>query len=235
MRRSFCMRDSQLTAADAAGTAFDRLIDLVPDDDGALLLPLPPDARAALTYRGLRAFSSALNEHPALASLGPTARIAAALPSRPELAAGLLSLTASGRALAPINPELGEAEMAFEVEDIPADLLVVPRGRHGVPHAVAAALGVPLVELAPSSAVCGCFDLGEAACNLEAISTMDEAAAADAAARAGTAAAAGAREAACLVMHTSGTTRRPKVAPPSHFQLGMASYCRTTDGLPIDY
>ena len=181
---------------------------------------MPSDSRQPLTYRQLRHLRSALCSLPFPAS----SRLACALPSGPELAALFLALPSSGFTLAPLNPSLQLSELLWELADLPAACLIVPCDADDgeepteevrVARAAAAERGIPCATLIPDGATCGLFRLDMPASN-----------GADPAAAAVEAAAAPVhRSSLGLVMHTSGTTRFPKVVPISHEQLGSGALC----------
>ena len=107
--------------ADASRHArFERLLDLLPNDDAPVLLPLHPDVdtRRPLTYAGLCQLSQRVCEqlglagdaHAAEPTVRPHERVALSLPSCPELAACFLALSGAV-AVAPLNPELADDEV----------------------------------------------------------------------------------------------------------------------------
>ncbi len=126
--------------------------------------------------------------------LGPGARIAVVLPNGPELASAFLAL-ASCSACAPLNPALRRADFEFALGSLRADaLLVEEEGANGPAAAAARALGVRILRLRRGGPA-GWFELLGA----------DGEEALDWPAPDGTA----------LLLHTSGTTSRPKLVPLS--------------------
>ena len=84
-------------------------------------------------------------------------------------------------------------------------------------------LGLQLLVLHPDSRLCGAFTLTCAT-----TAAVERAARASASTASGSIAASGrrpGREAVALVMHTSGTTRRPKVVPLTHASMGIGALC----------
>ena len=84
-------------------------------------------------------------------------------------------------------------------------------------------LGLQLLVLHPDSRLCGAFTLTCAT-----TAAIERAARASASTASGSIAASGrrpGREAIALVMHTSGTTRRPKVVPLTHASMGIGALC----------
>jgi acyl-CoA synthetase (AMP-forming)/AMP-acid ligase II len=154
-----------------------------------------PEGRATLTYGALRALSAetlaALNAR----GVGRGDRVAIVLPNGPEMAACFVAV-AQAATTAPLNPAYREDEFAFYIEDLRARALIVQKGWETPARAAAARLGVPVIELVPDAA------RGAGAFTLEggpsgAASQPGKAEAGDVA----------------LVLHTSGTTARPKIVP----------------------
>ena len=145
------------------------------------------------------------------------------MPNTPALAAIIPTLPSSGFALAPLNPELPLEEMVWELSDLPAAALIVPAADEayavgGVARAAAERLSLPLLELHRSTAAEGLFILKPSPL-AESESAEPTGTPPDAAVRAS------AREDVALVMHTSGSTRRPKVMPIVHMHLGIGAAC----------
>jgi acyl-CoA synthetase (AMP-forming)/AMP-acid ligase II len=128
--------------------------------------------------------------------------IAVVLPNGPEMATAFLSVSATA-VCAPLNPAYQSAEFAFYLSDLPAKALVIASSLDSPARDVARDAGIPVIELAwDSSDPAGLFSLeGEAAAELytdiEAPRQTDIA----------------------LVLHTSGTTSRPKIVPLTHANL----------------
>jgi acyl-CoA synthetase (AMP-forming)/AMP-acid ligase II len=154
------------------------------------------EGRPALTYGALRDLAArtvaALNAK----GIGRGDRVAIVLPNGPEMATSFVAV-ACAATTAPLNPSYREDEFAFYIEDLKAKALLVARGAETPARAAAARLGVPVIEVVPGTAA-GDFTL--------------EGGAPGTAAKPGVAG----EEDVALVLHTSGTTARPKIVPLTH-------------------
>ena len=153
--------------------------------------------REPLSFGGLREqierSAAALNGF----GLGRGDPIAIVLPNGAEMAAAFLAV-ASAATAAPLNPGYRVDEFSFYLTDLEARAVVVQRGDDSPVRAAAAAAGVPLIELTPlSDGPAGGFALES---ELRGAAESPGAAEADDTA---------------LVLHTSGTTSRPKIVPLS--------------------
>ena len=161
---------------------------LITRSDGHPALVVP-ESGAVLSYAGLhRGLDRAAGR---LAALGVREgdRVALAAANGPALVVAFLAVVASDAVAAPLNPALGEAELTAELEDLRVSRLL----HDGVAAAVAAAgrSGVP-------ASVFGLAD-GLLQVDGEAGAAAPEAA--------------GSADALALLLHTSGTTSKPKTVP----------------------
>ncbi|NBS42722.1 MAG: AMP-dependent synthetase [Acetobacteraceae bacterium] len=156
--------------------------------------------RPALSYAGLRDLAGATIARLNAIGIGRNDRVAIVLPNGPEMAAAFIAIGA-GATTAPLNPAYRADEFNFYLTDLQAKALVVQKGVATEARDVAAKLGVAVLELVPGEHA-GSF-------TLEGGSTAK--AAQPGAAEAGDIA---------LVLHTSGTTARPKIVP-----LSQANIC----------
>ena len=137
--------------------------------------------------------------------IGRQDRVAMVLPNGPEMAALFLGI-AAGAAAAPLNAAYREEEFDFYLSDIEAKLLLIEAGMESPARAVAARRGIPIVDVAPDlSAPAGSYRLRRAG---EPVAVG----------KLGTGEFGGPQDVA-LVLHTSGTTSRPKIVPLSHANL----------------
>jgi acyl-CoA synthetase (AMP-forming)/AMP-acid ligase II len=130
--------------------------------------------------------------------LGRGDRVAIVLPQGPELAAAFLAV-ACATSSAPLNPAYLEKEFMFYLGDLQARALLVMEGDETPARAAALALGIPVLELVlrPGGSFDFCGDVGGVAA-LPGPATDEDIA---------------------LILHTSGTTSRPKMVPLTHKNL----------------
>jgi acyl-CoA synthetase (AMP-forming)/AMP-acid ligase II len=149
-----------------------------------------------LTYAGLRSVihrtQRSLNE----LGIGRGDRVAIVLPNGPEMATAFLGV-ASATASAPLNPAYRQDEFEFYLEDLNAKALIIEAGSESPAIDAAERLGVALITLAPEGPA-GAFRL---------LGSEVGAAAEPGPAEPGDVA---------LILHTSGTTSRPKIVPLTH-------------------
>jgi acyl-CoA synthetase (AMP-forming)/AMP-acid ligase II len=180
--------------------------------------------RPALDYAGLRRQVADAGDALARLGVGPGDVVALVLPNGPEAATAFLA-AASRAAAAPLNPAYTEAELAFYLDDLDARLLLVAAGEGDPARRVAAERGVAVAEVvAPEGAAAGSFALRPAA---------------------GAEAGRGRRVPArnrppadrprdlALVLHTSGTTSRPKMVALTQANL-CASAANVARSLALD-
>jgi acyl-CoA synthetase (AMP-forming)/AMP-acid ligase II len=171
------------------------------DDAPALGAP----GRQALSFGGLRSLITRTVATLNAAGIGRNDAVAIVLPNGPEMAACYVAC-ASGVTSAPLNPAYRADEFEFYLTDLQAKALIVERGSASPAVDVARRLGVRLIELVPrAEGGAGDFDL-------------DLPAAAPAAhggdAQPGDVS---------MVLHTSGTTSRPKIVPLTQANLAASA------------
>jgi oxalate---CoA ligase len=157
--------------------------------------------RPSLTYERLRSHIGQVMEWLGSLGVARTDRVAIVLPNGPELATTFLSV-ASAATSAPLNPAYRAEEYEFYLNDLGARALIVGTDDESEAPRVAKKLGVPIIELAvPDDAPAGVFELqGSAGGRRGGVSEPDP-------------------DDVALVLHTSGTTGRPKVVPLRHRNL----------------
>jgi acyl-CoA synthetase (AMP-forming)/AMP-acid ligase II len=156
--------------------------------------------RSALTYGGLRTQVSgtvaALND----LGIGRNDRVAIVLPNGPEMATAFVSI-ACGATTAPLNPAYKQDEFEFYLSDLGAKALLVGQGSDSPAVAAAHAQDIRVLDLSIDPAKpAGTFSLEPRVAATEYQPIDDGLAGPDDVA---------------LVLHTSGTTSRPKIVPLS--------------------
>ncbi len=192
--------------------------------DDAVALTAP--GGVPLTFGALRALmASAVATLNAL-GIGRNDRVAIVLPNGPEMATAFLSI-AAGTTSAPLNPAYRTDEFEFYLADLGARALVVEAGSTSPAIEVARRLGVRVVELHPfPQRGAGSFELRDAT---------------DTPARPAAEGGFAHEDDIALVLHTSGTTSRPKIVPLSQRNVcasarnirGFLSLSATDRGLNI--
>jgi acyl-CoA synthetase (AMP-forming)/AMP-acid ligase II len=175
--------------------------------DLSQLLSAPPSTatalrapdRGPLSYGELRTLVSTtlgrLNE----LGIGRGDRVAIVLPNGPEMAAAFVAV-ASAATAAPLNPAYRADEFEFYLTDLRAKALIVEQGSTSPALPIAEKLGLLVLDLVPSSGAAGAFELVARGTAQRAPSALGGPATADDIA---------------LILHTSGTTSRPKIVPLS--------------------
>ncbi len=131
--------------------------------------------------------------------VGGDDRVAIVLPNGPAMASAFVCLS-PWCATAPLNPAYKTDEYEFYLNDLDAKILLVETGSTSPALDVASRLGIKIVELQEGEAA-GSFSLDAA--DGEAMSRDDDAIA--------------------LILHTSGTTSRPKMVPLSQANIAASA------------
>jgi len=166
-------------------------------DTGALLAP----DRASLSYRQLLTHIQEVVRTLNTWGIGLNDRVAIVLPNGPEMAAAFLAVSACATS-APLNPGYRAEEFEFYLTDLKAKAVIVQTGKDSPIRAVARAQGIPILELSSGPNIpAGLFTVRGEPC----AAPMPESFAQP--------------EDVALVLHTSGTTARPKLVPLTHTNL----------------
>ena len=123
--------------------------------------------------------------------------VAFVLPNGPLAASAFLSLSC-GATCAPLNPSYREEEFEFYLNDIEARALVVEEGADSPATAAAQKLNIPILQLKAHGDNAGAFLLQGEPGKAPAKGGLAE------------------PDDVAMVLHTSGTTARPKIVPLSH-------------------
>ena len=167
--------------------------------DADLALSAPD--RAPTDFRTLRAHIDRIGRQLAAQGLTKSDRVAIVLPNGPEMATAFLAV-ASFMSAAPLNPNYKRSEYAFYLEDLKPKLVIVEKDSTNPVCEAAADLGIQLVEIdVAANATAGIFTLFDDESDAVPSGADDEA----------------------LVLHTSGTTSRPKVVPLLHRNIAASA------------
>jgi oxalate---CoA ligase len=177
--------------AGQAGERMTALLEAGQADRPALVIP---ETGQVLTYAQAAARVDTLSVRLAALGVRRGDRVAFALPNGPDLVLLLLAVTALGAAAAPLNPAYTEPEFGFFLGDIAPRLMLIPASGAAAASAAAAATQTTLLAVQASDDGPPEF-LGTGAAAGE--SAFESATPDDVA----------------VVLHTSGTTSRPKQVP----------------------
>jgi acyl-CoA synthetase (AMP-forming)/AMP-acid ligase II/acyl carrier protein len=179
-------------------------------DTGAATAPGSPALTdvdgAVTTYAELAALIRRRAADLSMTGIGSGDRVGIVLPNGPHLAATFLSVSDIATA-APLNPALTTSEFEFYLGDLDAAALIVATGDDSPSVAAAARLDIPVIRLVAD-------DEGPADFHFEGLSSAGS-----------TPEIAGpAPSDIALVLHTSGTTARPKIVPLAHANLTTSAH-----------
>jgi acyl-CoA synthetase (AMP-forming)/AMP-acid ligase II/acyl carrier protein len=157
--------------------------------------------RAPLTYRRLFAQVQSVTEALNAAGIGRNDRVVVVLPNGPEMATAFIAV-AAGATCVPLNPACRADEFDFYFSDLKAKALIVQSALDTPATAVAQKRAIPIIELSAGE---------EMPTGIVSVTGG----------RPGSAGQTGSAEAQdiALILHTSGTTSRPKMVPLTHANL----------------
>lgn len=164
-------------------------------------IALAAPGRQPLTYRGLAALIDQASADLRRLGVAPGERVALVAPNGPEMATAFLAVT-SIAACAPLNPAYRAQEFAFYLEDLCARTLIVAEGMATEAAAAGRNLGCRVIQLTPeATGPAGSFRLRGTPAETRAPELPPG------------------LDGEALVLHTSGTTSRPKLVPLSRGNL----------------
>jgi len=154
-----------------------------------------PDGVKSLTFRELAALARRTVETLNSIGIGRGDRVAIVLHNGPEMATSFLSV-AAGAATAPLNPGYREKDLEFYLGDLEPKALVLEAGVDSPARSTAVKMSIPVLDLTADRArAAGWFTLSGGAKGTPARGGM------------------GVEDDPALLLHTSGTTSRPKLVP----------------------
>ena len=177
--------------------------------DGAIAIGAPgrTPAQSPMTFAALRALAGEVVDSLNRNGIGRGDRVAIVLPNGPEMAVAFMTV-AAGAVTAPLNPAYREDEFNFYLDDLKARALIVQQGDDTPARAVAQRRGIDVLELVPDlDGPAGGFRLQDGAGDRAATENGGMASVDDPA----------------LILHTSGTTSRPKIVPLSQKNLAASA------------
>ncbi len=164
--------------------------------DSSLALAAP--GRPSLSYGDLRQLLADTRQSLNAAGVGRNDRVAIVLPNGPEMATSFLACACAATS-APLNPAYRVDEFEFYLDDLQCKALVVEKGSASPAIEAAGKRGIPVLELqVAEGAAAGLFTLHAPAGHAATAPALPGVAQADDVA---------------MVLHTSGTTSRPKRVP----------------------
>ena len=167
-------------------------------DAPALLAP----GRQPLSYRHLHEQTAMVAAQLHSIGIAPDDRVAIVHRNGPELAAAFLAVS-SAAVCAPLNPTYRLSEFDFYLSDLRAEVMIVAPEADSQLRQLAERRRMRVLEVQPlGSSEAGAISLSDGRARKRTDSQLDDAA---------------------LVLHTSGTTSRPKVVPITHRRLCLSA------------
>eukprot|EP00747_Dinoflagellata_sp_TGD_P165277 gnl/TRDRNA2_/TRDRNA2_186348_c0_seq1.p1 gnl/TRDRNA2_/TRDRNA2_186348_c0~~gnl/TRDRNA2_/TRDRNA2_186348_c0_seq1.p1 ORF type:complete len:1158 (-),score=153.33 gnl/TRDRNA2_/TRDRNA2_186348_c0_seq1:131-3604(-) len=197
---------------------FDTWFDVIQSSDAPLIREIGGEdvaERPPLTYAQLHEFVHSGNTAVSKFGVSRTDRVCTMIPNGPEAAVCFLVLP-TRCVFAPLNPALSAAEVDFEFDDLPCHTLIL-KSEGGqvptIPLKAAAARSIQVLDLVPRlNDAAGLFSLKfheDTTVRLEALPQDEWNRRGDLA----------------LVLHTSGTTKKPKIVPLTIENLVVGAMC----------
>lgn len=180
-----------MTADPSSPEALAALLDQPEPDRPALITG---EDGSVVSYGQLASRVDALAGRLAAAGVERGDRVALSLPNGPEFVQVLLAITALGAAAAPLNPAYTDSELTFYLTDIGPRFFLLPASRPAAAVSAAGACSIAVLTVEPS---------GDGPPGLFAAQEVVSA----------TSYPAGQPDDVAVVLHTSGTTSRPKQVP----------------------
>ena len=161
------------------------------------LIFLKSEKNEKLSYGEFKIFNEKISRQLAATNVKNSDRAAIVLPNGPLMASSFLSIS-SYMSAAPLNPSYKQEEFEFYLDDLKPKFLLVEPNSKSLAVIAAKNLNIPVFEMKISdNQPLGTFELFDKETNYKNPNDYDEA----------------------LVLHTSGTTSRPKIVPLSNLNI----------------
>ena len=161
------------------------------------LIFLTSEKNEKLSYGEFKIFNEKISRQLAATDVKNNDRAAIVLPNGPLMASSFLSIS-SYMSAAPLNPSYKQEEFEFYLDDLKPKFLLVEPNSKSLAVIAAKNLNIPVFEMKISvNQPLGTFELFDKETNYKNPNDYDEA----------------------LVLHTSGTTSRPKIVPLSNLNI----------------
>ncbi len=161
------------------------------------LIFLTSEKNEKLSYGEFKIFNEKISRQLAATDIINSDRAAIVLPNGPLMASSFLSIS-SYMSVAPLNPSYKQEEFEFYLDDLKPKFLLVEPNSKSLAIIAAKNLNIPVFEMKISvNQPLGTFELFNKETNYKNPNDYDEA----------------------LVLHTSGTTSRPKIVPLSNLNI----------------
>ena len=161
------------------------------------LIFLTSEKNEKLSYGEFKIFNEKISRQLAATNVKNSDRAAIVLPNGPLMASSFLSIS-SYMSAAPLNPSYKQEEFEFYLEDLKPKFLLVEPNSKSLAVIAAKNLNIPVFEMKISdNQPLGTFELFDKETDYKNPNDYDEA----------------------LVLHTSGTTSRPKIVPLSNLNI----------------
>lgn len=177
----------------------DRLVDLLAGHDDACVALSCPGGRG-LRYADLADQVNYVGRVLRANDVGTGDRVATILPNGPCMASAFLGVAAYSTC-APLNPQFSEAELEFYFSDLDVAAIIVPANMDTAARKVAQRAGINVLDLEAAVSSSGVF-------RFSGFDTIPDVPIQPATA-----------DDVALILHTSGTTSRPKMVPLTHRNL----------------
>ena len=185
---------------------FAAVSDLIADASEKVAIhanPINDTGKKPVTFGELRSFCASFDV--SQFGIGRDSIVCTAIPNGPEAAVCFWAISKQC-VFAPLNPALTSAEVEFELTDLPCHTMILMEGDDSLASKqiveACANHNVSVLRLVPDAAIVGLFTLRPEGAVTPVRATETS------------------KSDLALVLHTSGTTKKPKIVPLTHSNLG---------------